>query len=81
MASKKGMVTTCDRCGVSVFSELKGKEYFDGGYSSSDKFESLPDGWGSDTVKGKYTMLCPACRNEWHRLGEIFMRNTQEAQP
>lgn len=73
MGTQKGMITTCERCPASVFSPLIGKEYFDGGYSSADKFEPLPDGWARTQVKGVYTYLCPACADLWYRLGQAFM--------
>ena len=80
MAQEKGMVTTCDRCGAYVFSKLLGKEDFDGGYSSRDKFESLPEGWGRESVRGKYTILCTTCREQWLRQGRAFMGEPEKVE-
>lgn len=73
MGSVKGLLTTCDRCGVSVFSKLTGRETFDGGYSSRDTFEELPEGWEYATVKGKYGHLCPECSRAWLDIGTAFL--------
>lgn len=73
MGQEKGLLTTCARCGAQVFSKLIGRDTFDGGYSSKDKFEELPEGWGTDHVKGVYTMLCPTCKKDWHDIGEAFI--------
>lgn len=91
MGSVKGKVTTCDRCGTSVFSKLTGKDYFDGGYSSRDTFEPLPDGWEYAIVRGKYGYLCPECSQAWLDIGTAFLDRVpitihgktreQEAQP
>lgn len=72
MASKKGCLLTCDRCGKNVFLALLGKDYYDGGYSSSDKFEKYPEGWKYLSI-GTYTTLCPECYAEWERILKAFM--------
>ncbi len=73
MASEKGMLQTCDRCGAQVFLKLQGKESFDGGYSSRDVFEKAPDGWEYGRIDGKCRHLCPTCSKEWNDLAAAFL--------
>ena len=72
MSSEKGALLKCNRCGKTVFLPLKGKEYFDGGYSSADKFEKAPEGWQRVHIE-KYVDLCPACSIEWGVICKEFM--------
>ena len=73
MASQKGIVTTCDRCGASTFQALLGKNYYDGGYTVTDKFEPFPEGWERAVVRGKYGYLCPECSQAWLEIGTAFL--------
>lgn len=72
MASVKGELVTCDRCGKNVFLKLIGKDYYDGGYSSADKFEEMPKGWKRTCVE-VYRWLCPECSEAWEELCIAFM--------
>lgn len=58
MSAKKGMLTTCDRCGQTIFREYIGQGDADGGYTKWDKFERLPSDWLYETQVGA---LCPRC--------------------
>lgn len=71
MASKKGSLLICDRCGNTAFLPLTGKDYFDGGYSSADKFEPYPKGWTHICI-GVYSDLCPECSKEWEKTRAAF---------
>lgn len=73
MSSEKGLLKTCDRCGAQIFLKLTGKQDFDGGYSSRDTFEAEPAGWEYERVAGTHRHLCPACAEEWEKLGRDFM--------
>ncbi len=73
MGQEKGMLTTCNRCGTQVFSKFISRESVDGGYSHREKYEDLPEGWDTDRVKGVYTMLCPTCKKDWHKIGQAFL--------
>ena len=74
MASEKGKLTTCDRCGAQVFAKHIGKGEADGGYTTWDKYEELPEGWEHLTVGRVYRDLCPACSYEWLDKAERFMK-------
>lgn len=78
MASKKGLLKTCDRCGEQIFLKLKGTNYYDGGYTRTDDFEPEPEGWDWTIVKGKYRTLCPKCSREWERIGAQFLGEPME---
>ena len=55
-------------CGETTFLEYKGAQFLDGGYSSYDDFEDLPDGWFRGFSKIfenddlTLTDLCPSCK-------------------
>lgn len=58
MSAKKGLLTTCDRCGAETFREYIGQGDADGGYTKWDKFKPLPDNWMYASEVGT---LCPRC--------------------
>lgn len=58
MSETKGKLTTCDRCGKEIFRKYIGKGETDGGYTTWDKFEDLPEEWMYHTQIG---YLCPHC--------------------
>ena len=72
MSDIKGKLITCNRCGETVFVKLIGKDYFDGGYSSRDKFEEPPEGWQTWICIEQYTCLCPECYKEWQEVRKKF---------
>ena len=72
MADVKGKMVFCERCGQSVFVKLTGKDYFDGGFSSRDTFEQLPEGWKESVCIEHYVTLCPNCYDEWQKVKERF---------
>ena len=71
MASKKGKLLTCDRCGKTVFLEFLGNNYSDGGYTVNEKFEAAPEGWENHYEIGH---LCPTCNAEYKQIRQHFMR-------
>ena len=60
MSRVKGQITTCDRCGEQVFRKYIGRGEMDGGFTTWDKFEDEPAGWGYEDRKD----LCPKCNAE-----------------
>ena len=70
MARIKGQLVICDRCRKRLFLKYIGTEKTDGGYTTWDKFEKLPEGWNTHDETG---LLCPNCDNEFNRLLEGFM--------
>ena len=73
MGSKKGKLLTCDRCGATVFLALEGQNYYDGGYTVTDKFEKAPEGWKAWTVVDVYRTLCPECYSLWLKMCKEFL--------
>ena len=70
MAEIKGKLTVCEKCGEWHFSKLLGRKDFDGGYTHTDEFEELPEGWAYYTGIGT---LCPTCGNALKRLVRDFL--------
>ena len=70
MASVNGRLTTCDRCGETVFSASVGEGERDGGFTRWNEFEPLPAGWETHFEVG---MLCPACSSDFKELIRRFM--------
>lgn len=58
MSETKGKLTTCDRCGKEIFRKYISKGETDGGYTTWDKFEDLPEEWMYHSQIG---YLCPHC--------------------
>lgn len=73
MSDKKGKLTTCNRCGHSVFRAYLGQGDADGGYTKWDIFEDLPDGWMYHSEIGD---LCPTCGG----LFRIFIHKLMDGQ-
>ena len=69
MGREKGLLQWCDRCGITCFRKHIGKGEADGGYTTWDKFENLPDGWEHHTDTGT---LCPHCNGEYWNLIKDF---------
>ena len=84
MAEVNGKLVTCDRCSASVFLKCTGEDERDGGFTRWNKFEPLPEGWGTveipaktDASKRTYIKVCPACHNLWYRaINENFLRGS-----
>ena len=66
--SEKGMMHYCHRCDEKIFLKYVGKGETDGGYTTWDKYEDLPEGWLYETEFG---YLCPKCAREF----KIMMTN------
>lgn len=69
MSRRDGRIYTCDRCGEQVFLRLIGKETLDGGFTSYNQFEKLPDGW---TFESRWD-LCPECSRQYQQAIDQFM--------
>lgn len=66
----KGMLTTCDRCGVTCFRKCVGEGETDGGFTRWNKFEPYPDGWDYHSETGR---LCPECNAEYIKFLNEFL--------
>ena len=73
MASQKGRVITCDRCGTAVFTKLHHDTYMGGGTTTREPGEANAPGWHYGTVAGIFRDLCPACAAEWRKIGTAFI--------
>lgn len=73
MSDKRGKLTTCNRCGQTVFREYIGQGETDGGYTTWDKYEPLPESWLHTTEVGD---LCPTCAG----LFRIFIHKLMDGQ-
>ena len=82
MSVQNGRLTTCDRCGATVFSKCTGEGEADGGYTRWNKFEQLPHGWGQVTIPKKSSLsdprdcrhvtVCPLCNAAWRTALEVY---------
>ncbi len=77
MATTKGKLIECDKCGEKVFLKLIGKDYYDGGYSSQDKFEEMPENWLYRALP-LYCYLCPTCNREITKILKEFWGEKSE---
>ena len=73
---QKGMLLTCDRCGVTHLCEFTGQGEADGGYTRWDKFEYAPD-WKhtyckTEENKSTHIDLCPECSKWYEKLEREF---------
>lgn len=71
MGQEEGRMTTCDRCGETIFSPKTGVVETDGGYGRYDKYQSLPEGWERQPAVG---FLCPSCNNIYRLTIKQFLR-------
>lgn len=69
MSRVKGELVSCCRCPTTIFLKYLGKEALDGGFSSYEKYEELPDEWMYESVFG---YLCPACAREFQTFCRDF---------
>ena len=76
MSETKGKLTTCDRCGEKIFRAYIGKGELDGGYTTWDKFEDLPDEWMYFTQIG---YLCPHCAGIFRTFIYKLMESKQKS--
>ena len=70
-----GRLSTCDRCGRSIFSRCTGEGEMDGGFTRWNSFEPLPSGWSSHSETG---LLCPICNEEFNRIMDAFIDAMKE---
>lgn len=56
-----GKLVKCDNCKQWVFLKRLDDIVMDGGYSRSENYEKLPDGWERADVVDKHADLCPEC--------------------
>lgn len=75
MAHINGRLTSCDRCGETIFRRTTGEGETDGGYTRWNKFEPLPEGWEIHHETG---LLCPKCNKEFRGLLEKFNQKKAE---
>lgn len=91
MSEIKGKLTTCDRCGKTVFLKTIGDGEADGGFTRWNKFEPYPDGWDlvavpdPDHTKHLYIRVCPDCHQMWRKIindgflkDTLFFKNSQD---
>lgn len=70
MSEEKGKLVTCNRCGTTHFRKYISTERLDGGYSTSEKYEELPEGWLFEIQIGH---LCPVCAGDFRSFITSFM--------
>lgn len=58
MPEIKGKLVICNRCGQTHFRKYIGQGVTDGGYTTWDKYEALPQTWLYESQIG---YLCPTC--------------------
>ena len=77
MASgKKGMLCECSRCKSWIFLQYICKGETDGGYTTWDKFEDLPEDW---LYESEFGYLCPDCATEFKRIMTSFFMDNPKA--
>ena len=77
MSEKKGKMITCCRDDNFIFLEYLGKGDMDGGYTTWDRFEDLPEDWLYDNLFG---YLCPECAREFKKfMFDFFNGNVAPA--
>lgn len=69
MAQVNGCLTTCDRCGKTIFRRAIGEGETDGGFTRWNKFEPMPTGWKSHADTD---LLCDECEKEYQRIIREF---------
>lgn len=69
MGEQKGKMITCCRDNNFIFLKYLGKGETDGGYTTWDKFEELPDTWLHDS---RFGYLCPECTLEFKKFVNKF---------
>ena len=70
MSEVKGKLVCCDRCGREIFLKYLGKGDADGGYTTWDIFEKLPENWLYMTECGT---LCYRCAGIFRSFIHNFM--------
>lgn len=70
MSEVKGKLVTCNRCGNTHFLKFVEETSIDGGYSSYDHYEELPEEWLYATQFGH---LCENCAKEFRDWITRFM--------
>ena len=66
----KGKIITCNRCGKVTFLKYLGLDDLDGGFTTFDKYEKLPDSWMYMSQIGD---LCPDCAHKFKSFIKEFM--------
>lgn len=74
MSFVDGRKYICDRCHVETFCKCVGEGVSDGGFTRWNKFEPLPEDWGSHHDTG---LLCSECNSMYRRTIDTFMNNTR----
>lgn len=69
MSGTKGMMIRCCRDDNFVFLKYLGKGDTDGGYTTFDRYEDLPDDWLYDS---RFGYLCPECAKEFKEFVNEF---------
>ena len=65
----KGIMSSCCRCDTIIFRKYIGKGDADGGYTTWDKYEDVPDDWLYGTEFG---YLCPECAHKFKEFVANF---------
>lgn len=69
MSAEKGLLVRCCRDDNFIFLKYLGKGDADGGYTTWDKFEKLPDDWLYETQFG---YLFPECAKQFKKIMTEF---------
>lgn len=76
MPETKGKLTICDRCGYEHFRKFIARGDADGGYTTYDKYEDLPETWLYITQIG---YLCPTCSGIFRAFIKAFLNGEPAA--
>ena len=84
MAEVNGQLSSCDRCGMTIFRKAIGEGEADGGYTRWNNFEPYPPDWGfvylpdpQRATNYKSARCCPDCLAFWASLlAESFVKGT-----
>lgn len=66
----KGELVKCERCGTETFRELTNTTVLDGGYTKSNVFAPIPEGWSTHHGVGD---LCPSCSEHYDYILKRFL--------
>jgi predicted RNA-binding Zn-ribbon protein involved in translation (DUF1610 family) len=74
-------VVKCDNCGNTITRKKTGVKEFDGGYTSVNIYEDIPNGWVYERIYDQLFDLCPNCAEAFKSIKGKYMTNIAEWLP